>query len=380
MISDLAITGVGVSDCVEKKGELTLAEMIFGATKSALNSAGIDRDVIDSVVLGASDLMDGISISSMVLACAAGAYLKDEIKVADDGIFALILAGLRLLSNEFKTSLVVSWCKSSQTSLDVVTRLNFDPCYTRPIGLSMWAAHALQACRYQAIYGNIEKAAAGIVVKNRSHGKANPVAHLRAAVDMKTVLEGRTICTPLKALDIAPSSDGVCALVLTRDRKLISHSKQPVFVKGIGWSTSGYDLGDRDLSRLLSLHEAANMAYRQANIKKPFNEIDLAEIYDVTSYHEIMAYEALGLCPWGGGRDFAESGETKYDGHLPVNLSGGLLSSNPWSAAGLFRVGEACLQLTKSSRGLQISKAKTALAHGESGFAGQKNAVIILGV
>jgi len=357
----VAIIGVGVTNCEAENAELTLGEMIFEATKMALDSAGIDRELLDSVVLAASDLMDGISISNMVLACPAGAYLKDEIKVAEDGIFALILASLRLLSEQFSTSLVVSWCKSSQVAINGVSQLNFDPFYLRPIGFSMWVAHAFQACQYQAAYGAAEEAAARVVVKNRSYGEANQGAHLRTAVDLRAALEAPWVCTPLRTSDIASSCDGACALVVTRDRKLINKSNQPIYVRGIGWSTSGYDLGDRDLSRLDSLHQAAKMAYREAGIKDPLKEIDLAEIYDVTSYHEIMAYEALGFSAWGKGKDLINSGETEYGGQLPVNLSGGLLSSNPWWAAGLFRVAEAYLQLTHRSSGLQIPRAQLPL-------------------
>jgi acetyl-CoA C-acetyltransferase len=65
-------------------------------------------------------------------------------------------------------------------------------------------------------------------------------------------------------------------------------------------------------------------------------------------------------------------------GELPVNPSGGMLSSNPYIAVGLFRIAEATLQVTNQAGSRQVSGAKTALAHGMSGICGQSNTVIIL--
>ena len=74
---------------------------MFDVTRAALNEAGIERERVDSVTIAASDELDGRSISSMLLAMPAGAYLKDEIKCADTGLDALFLGAMRI---EFGTS------------------------------------------------------------------------------------------------------------------------------------------------------------------------------------------------------------------------------------------------------------------------------------
>ena len=108
-------------------------------------------------------------------------------------------------------------------------------------------------------------------------------------------------------------------------------------------------------------------------------EIDVAELYDITSFHELMEYEALGFCKAGEGGKFIDSGTTYSGMELPVNPSGGMLSSNPYIAVGLYRVAEAALQVSGKAGKRQVPNAKTALAHGMSGMCGQSNCVVILG-
>jgi hypothetical protein len=55
-----------------------------------------------------------------------------------------------------------------------------------------------------------------------------------------------------------------------------------------------------------------------------------------------------------------------------------MLSSNPYTAVGLFRVAEAALQVSGRAEGRQVPGAKVGLAHGMSGICGQSNFVIIL--
>jgi acetyl-CoA C-acetyltransferase len=91
-----------------------------------------------------------------------------------------------------------------------------------------------------------------------------------------------------------------------------------------------------------------------------------------------MEYEALGFCKEGEGGNLIDSGITLSGGELPVNPSGGMLSSNPYTAVGLYRIAEAALQVSGRAVGRQVPDAKVALAHGMSGMCGQSNCVVIL--
>ena len=65
-----------------------------------------------------------------------------------------------------------------------------------------------------------------------------------------------------------------------------------------------------------------------------------------------------------------EEGATSIDGgDLPVNCSGGVLSSNPIGASGMIRFGEAALQVMGLAGDHQVDGAKTAVGHAYGGAA-----------
>ena len=379
MANRVAVIGTSQTKHEAAKRGDNLEDIIFEAARGALCDAELEIGDIDSVVLAAHDQIDGRSVTSMLTAPPAGAHLKDEIRVCEDGAFAVALAWLRLLSGELNTSLVVSWSKLSEGDFDVITSLNFEPMFYRPFGCNYVTAHALQATSYMSRYGITEAQAAKVTVKNRSHALNNPLAHLRQDVTVDDVLGSRLLAWPMKELDLPPHSDGACALVLTTQDKVGRAKDGCAWIKGVGWANDTYYLGDKELWELPSLILAAKRAYQMAGITNPLEQIDVAEVHDISSFHELMEYEALGLCKPGEGGRLNEQGITSMKGKLPTNPSGGTLSSHPYTAVGLIRVAEAALQVMGRAGEHQVSGAETAVAHGASGMCGQSNCVVILG-
>ena len=60
-------------------------------------------------------------------------------------------------------------------------------------------------------------------------------------------------------------------------------------------------------------------------------------------------------------------GATALDGDLPVNMSGGVLSSNPIGASGMIRFAEAAMQVRGQAGEHQVDGAKKALGHAYGG-------------
>jgi acetyl-CoA C-acetyltransferase len=379
LTSQLAIVGVAQSS-YRSAGHTgrRLEDLIFETCAAALKDASIARDQVDSIAIAASDFVDGRCISSMLTANAAGAYLNDEIKTADEGSFALIAAALRLMTGHFHTSLVAAWSKPSESPYAEGQNLASDPFYHRPFGLNHIIASALMAGAYRHRYPAVEEAAARVSVKNHTHGSSNPLLDGVHSVEIDEVLASPVIAHPLRKLEIAPEADGAGALVLTTAERARDLDVRPVFLRGLGWCSESYYLGERDLWRFGALEAAARRAYEQAGIGDPAHDLDLAEVCDVTAYHELLACEALGFCQPGEAGELARSGFTAMGGKLPVNPSGGCLSAYPVSSAGLARIAEACLQLQGRAEGRQVAGARTALAHGCTGYAGQSHSVFIL--
>ena len=80
-----------------------------------------------------------------------------------------------------------------------------------------------------------------------------------------------------------------------------------------------------------------------------------------------MWLENLGFAPAGDGWKLVEAGETKIDGSIPINPSGGVLCSNPIGASGMLRFAEAALQVRGGAGEHQIENARTALGHAYGG-------------
>ncbi len=60
-------------------------------------------------------------------------------------------------------------------------------------------------------------------------------------------------------------------------------------------------------------------------------------------------------------------GATALDGDFPVNMSGGVLSSNPIGASGLIRFAESALQVRGMAGAHQVDGARRALGHAYGG-------------
>jgi len=126
---------------------------------------------------------------------------------------------------------------------------------------------------------------------------------------------------------------------------------------------------ERRLATMRTLREAAREAYAGAGIGNPLKELDVAEIYEPVSYAELAWYEALGFCEEGQAGRLIEEGVTEMGGELPVNPSGGVLSTNPVGASGVIRVAEAALQIHGRGGERQVDGVRTALATGYGVYA-----------
>ena len=207
----------------------------------------------------------------------------------------------------------------------------------------------------------------------------NPLAQEPMEISVEDVLSSKLLASPIRRLDTKPISDGACAMILAPSKRARKITKKPVWILGVSNCYEAHYLGDRDLAECEALTKAARKAYKMAGIKKPWKEIDVAEISEEYSYQELLWMEGLLFCERGEAGKLIDSGKTKLGGKLPVNPSGGMLSGNPNAVSGMVRVAEAVLQLRGKAGARQVDGAKMALAHGVTGICGQHQAVMILG-
>lgn len=360
-----------------KRG-LNFPELAYSVIKPMLQDLKIDINDTDQAITCCSDFWDGKTISNVTIQDVVGAYLRPEAKVASDGTQALIYAWLRVLSGAYDSALVVAHCKMSQSVPNQITWGSGDPFFMRPVGVDDLSAAALQAQAYMHAYGVTEEQCARVAVKNKGNAVLNPLSQDGRKITVEDVMGSPYLSDPIKELDRAPYSDGACALILASEEKAREWGKKPVWVAGVGTCNDLYFFGDRKLTELTSLNEAAKKAYQMAGIQNPLKDIDVAEVADGFSYQELMITEGLGLCAPGEGARLLEKGATEIDGDIPVNPSGGMLGGCPEVVIGLNSVIESAKQLSGTAGEHQVKKADVAAVHGKNGFIGQQNTVIIL--
>jgi acetyl-CoA C-acetyltransferase len=93
-------------------------------------------------------------------------------------------------------------------------------------------------------------------------------------------------------------------------------------------------------------------------------DVDVCELHDCFSIASLIAAEGLGFFEFGTAGEAWQRGETKIEGKIPINISGGLKAKgHPIGATGLSQLYYICKQLRNEmvDLGLQVEGAKTGL-------------------
>jgi acetyl-CoA C-acetyltransferase len=352
-------------------------EMVFACVKEALDTTGLSRDDIDTVITNSNDFYDGHTISQVYMIEPAGAYAKDESKVEQDGTHAALYGVMRLLAGNHQTAMVVSYSRASDMEPHAALAAQFDPTYDAQFKfLNDTALAALQARAYIRKYGLGPHDLARVVAKNLGNAAKNPKAKTRKPVSsFDEVCASPIAFSPLREIMVYPDTDGICVMIMATQDMVKKLGKKAAWIKGMGWSQELHHAGERDLTEMRSASLAAKQAYKMAGIKP--REIDVAEVTEMFAHQEMMLTESLGLAAPGKGGELLASGATKITGKIPVNPSGGALAACALNAVGLIRMVEAAKQVLGVADN-QIKGARTAVAHGQCGPAAQNNCVAVI--
>ena len=258
---------------------------------------------------------------------------------------------------------------------------------TRP-SLPMPSQFALLANAYFAKYGIDRKEGkrllAKIAVKNHYNGMDSPKAHFRREITLEEAISAPLIAEPLGLYDCCAVSDGCAAAIITRSELASRYRNDFILVKGIGLACGDeYAQIDQgyDWTYWRENRAAALMAYREAGITRPREEIDIAIVHDCFTINELITYEDLGFSPVGRAKEDIDGGFFERRGGLPVNTDGGLKCfGHPTGATGLRMIYEVYKQMQGKAGGRQIERAKIGLTHNIGGWPGAfTSAVAIFG-
>ena len=194
----------------------------------------------------------------------------------------------------------------------------------------------LHARRRMELHGATREDFALVKVKNSRHAVHNPNARFTKEFGPDDVANSPVVSDPLRLLEICTTSDGGAALVVASMDYARSHGvTDPVRVSGISLVTPTYPDPVIDLPYLATDSSSAVLpaekgfkesigaqVYAESGLGP--EDVDLAEVYDLSSAMELDWYEQLGLCSEGEAEGLLRAGDTSIGGRIPVNPSGGL--------------------------------------------------------
>jgi len=275
-------------------------------------------------------------------ACASGSMaVRDAFMWIASGFYDIVLAG------------GVERAATMGTPLATRTFAMFsDARYEYPSGITFPAVFAMLAHLYSDTYGipleKLREQMAKVSVQAYKRGCINPKAHFYGKygdLPVDKVLNSFMVSSPLTLHDCCPFSDGAAAVILASEEVASKLTSKPVYVTGVGQSSSGPLSNQNDyLPRIRAREISSKQAYDMAGVT-PQN-IDLCELHDCFSIASLIAAESLGFFEFGKSGEAWEKGQADIGGKIAINPSGGLKSKgHPIGATGAGQVYEVTKQL-----------------------------------
>lgn len=429
----------GVSKFAKARPDKTFQAIVKEAYDYCLQDLGIDArqafELIDGTVASyfsdhfQRQLMSGIMVQDYL-----GLVPKPSHRVEGGGAtggLSFQEAWKNIASGHMDTCLVYGFETMSHVETwkgNEFIALASDVSFDFPVGGFYSGYYAMMVVRHMKEFGTTVEQLAKVSVKNHINALHNPYAQKRKRLTVEDVRNSPMVAWPLTRLDICTMSDGAAAAILVSEDGLAKMEKAAgrrlpkVKITGIGRGTDAMRMSDRPHQsfdafyaansldneqdadskayykelwgngfRYPGVHSfragrmASKQAYKHAGIHDPLKEIDFVELHDAYTSSEIQTYEDMGLCRYGEGGTFAESGKAFLPGidygldlpHkpiCPVNPSGGLIAcGHPVGATGLMQAVFGLWQLQNTfgkhlgDDKLQVKGARRGVVHSHAG-------------
>jgi len=389
---EVGILGTGMHPW-GKFPEKSYVELGVYACQMALKDAGIKWTDIEAIASGSYFWggMAGLHAGHQ-LAAAMGETGIPIVNVANacaTATSALRQGWMMVASGLYDIVLVVGLDKSPKGFFPGLSEQPDDVEFLRwrMVGASNPAYWAMECRRRMEEFGTTEEDLARIKVKASKVGSLNPNARYRKNFTLEEVMNSPMVCYPLRLYEICATSDGAAAVILASMKKVRQHTTK--VIKLAAASLASPQFGDASIRLpLLSFPSeakaphlsesamAAKKAYEQAGIGP--EDLDLIELPDNSSWHELAYMEIIGICKEGEAEGLLRDGETELGGRIPVCPSGGANSFGEAIAAqGLLQVCENVLQLRGEAGARQVKDAKVAYSQ-VYGMLGNNSAAIVV--
>ena len=381
----VAVVGMGCVKFGENWGK-SLEDMIVEAAYEAFEDAGVEPKDIEAAWWGSVFAGESSSIMTAPLKLGYIPATRVENQCAT-GSEAIRGAAYAVAAGIYDVVLAVGAEKLKDTGFTGLPQ-------TRPVATWSYrittqtpaAGFAMMATGYFAKYGLTfeegKKLLGQIAVKNHHNGSLNPKAHFQREITIEQAINAPMIAYPLGLFDCCGVSDGAAAAIICRADLAKKFRPDPIYIKAAticqgareGWLSQKYDL-----AHVEETYRGGLAAYKEAGIKDPRKEIDIAEVHDCFSITELTIMEDLQFSPRGRVKDDIEAGSFALEGDLPVNTDGGLKCfGHPIGATGLRMLYEVYKQLQGKADKRQIKNPRLGLTHNQGGEPGSATVSVLI--
>lgn len=373
-----SVVGAATFGCGEARG-WTEVEITARAVTLALADAGMTLGDVDGLVTASASSF----MSSLHLAEHLGVRPRfvDTTMLGGSSFVAHLLHAAMALHLHECNCVVIAYGSTQRTGVSrseasraraVLESLPLESAY-RPFNPP--TAYGLAASRHIHQFGTTRRQLAEVAVAARQWAQRNPEAFMREPLTLDDVLAAPMLADPLSVRDACLVTDGAGALVLVRREEARDHPHPSVNVLGVGMAQSHRQIASMpDLCTTAAVDSGAR-AYAMAGMGA--KDIDMLQLYDAFTINVLLFLEDLGFCAKGEGGPFVADGRLRPGGTLPVNTNGGGLSCVHPGMYGIFGLIEAVRQLRGEAGERQLSRANTALVHGNGGVLSSQATAIL---
>ena len=369
------IGGVGITEATSPRRQTSSAlELVQEAVWGALEHAGVEASSLDGIVIGNIDGFEGTVLGAKHLVRRLGLGADLPVTIINTGGTTggnlLQVAARQVRSGDRQRVLCVGG-PTFYGAIDLQSAINTNSpmIIEQPLGMGAYHMGAFYPSAYQERFGATVEDFAVSAVQDHEHASRNPYAHLRNTLTVDEVVNSRPLSSPMTMAMVCPVSTSANALLVCSEEVIDEVAPTPVLVRAMATSSDPYLGGGKsDFAAMENLAILSRKVYRLADIVDPLDDFDVVEVFSPYAPMQPMQLEALGFAPPGGGIDLIKSGETRIDGQVPVNMSGGPLCTNAGVAGELAPFVYIALQLMGDAPdAIQVPGARRGLAHGTGG-------------
>jgi acetyl-CoA acetyltransferase len=390
---EIAVLGVGMHPW--GKWGRNFVEYGVVAAQAALADAGVEWSDIQFVA-GADTVRNGYPgyVAGATFAQALGwngAQVSSSYAACASGVTALSSARAQILAGFCDVALVIGADTTPKGFLAPNKgERGDDPDWLRfrLLGATNPTYFGLYARRRMELFGATREDFAQVKVKNARHGLNNPYARYKKEVAVEDVLTAPIVSDPLGLLDICATSDGAAAIVVSSlDYARARGASDAVRIRAISTVTPSYPQAVIELPNFSTdsgvgappvegfKASIASRAFEEAGLGP--DDLDCAEVYDLSTAMELDWYEQIGLCAPGEAEKLVRDGATSLGGRIPVNPSGGLACfGEAVPAQAIAQVCELTWQVQGRAEGRQVDGARVGFSINQ-GLFGHGSAVIV---